>query len=285
MPQKIAFITVHGMGSTPPDYDRELRADLSDRLGPRFQQIHHGAVYYQHILEPNERRVWDRVGAKVRWDELRQFLLYGFADAAGLEAAKEQPNSVYTRAQIEIARELARAYRAVGPQGALVLLAQSLGGQVSSCYFWDALRPVGHAAAGIWKDPARYQAQIFEGHPASEAAWAFVAGASLRHLVTTGCNIPIFVAAHAHDQIVPIRPKDPRFRWTNFYDKDDVLGWPLAPLSPAYGELVRDIPINAAGGVLGWITASWNPLSHTQYWRDDELLSPLTQLLEALLDE
>ena len=125
--KKAALITVHGMGSTPPDYNAELVSYLQHELGAGFGRLHVGSVYYQGILEPNERRVWQKVSRKVRWDDLRKFLLFGFADAAGFEAGKEQPRSVYVQSQIAIAKELYRAFKESGPRANLVIIAQSLG--------------------------------------------------------------------------------------------------------------------------------------------------------------
>jgi len=62
-----------------------------------------------------------------------------------------------------------------------------------------------------------------------------------------------------------------------------VLGWPLQPLSPQYHELVEDRAINAGQGAAGWILKSWNPLAHTAYWTDDDVVKPLADLLHGLL--
>lgn len=284
MAKPAALITVHGMGSTPRDYSSELIRCLEHELDASFARLHVESVYYQGILEANENRVWQKMSRKVRWDDLRKFLLFGFADAAGLEAGKDEKDSVYARAQVEIAKALLGAHAATAGKGKVLILAQSLGCQVVSCYFWDALKAKAGKAVncGIWADIAHYWPRI-AGRPTPTAAeLAYVRGSHLRYLFTTGCNIPIFVAAHATDEIRPIQPNN-TFVWKNFYDEDDVLGWPLAPLSAEYERVVRDIAINSGGGVMGWITSSWNPLSHLQYWRDGELLDPLLEDLRGLL--
>lgn len=284
MTKKAALITVHGMGSTEASYDRAVVAELRRRLGARYADLHVGKVYYQGILQPNENRVWKGVGRHVRWDALRKFLLFGFADAAGLESGKEARSGVYAQAQTLIARELLLARRAMGGSGPVVILAQSLGGHVISCYFWDATksRRGGRVGVGIWQDIGHFETRITGGDPLAPEEIAFLQGASLRSLYTTGCNIPIFVAAHATREILPIRPSD-AFEWHNFYDRDDVLGWPLATLSPEYRKVVTDHSINAGGGIIEWMTGSWNPMSHRQYWGDDEVLDPLAQHLRSLL--
>jgi hypothetical protein len=284
MPKKAAFITVHGMGKTDRNYNDEIVRELRQRLGAVSDDLHIGTVYYQDILQPNEDRVWDLVAHRVKWDKLRKFLLFGFADAAGLESDKDSRNSDYRKAQIVIAKELFLARVAMGDDGPVVILAHSLGCHVTSCYFWDA----GKAAhgtppgSGIWRDITDAQAEITGGRNLTADELGFLQGNSFRIFVTTGCNIPIFVAAHARTDILPIRPNK-KFEWHNYYDKDDVLGWPLADLSTDYGEVVVDHAVNAASGILGWLLKSWNPMSHTQYWGDDEVLDPLVARLRQLL--
>ena len=279
-----SLITIHGMGTTPENYNDEISRDLEHRLGSRFKSLHIGKVYYQELLQPNQRRVWNLVGRSVRWDALRQFMLYGFSDAAGLESSRESMHGVYAGAQMRIARELYLARQAMAGDGPVVILAQSLGSQVASCYFWDAQRARDNAEVkvGIWQNIKAFEVPIAGAKSLSPEDLKFLQGSTLRSLFTTGCQIPVFVAAHATKDILPIKPNS-LFEWKNFYDKDDVLGWPLAELSPDYASVVTDIPVNAGGGILGWITQSWNPLSHTQYWRDDELLDPLETRLKELL--
>jgi hypothetical protein len=248
--KKVALITIHGIGSTPPNYNAPLQQELRRRLGQRMDEVHVGSVYYQSLMEPNERRVWGLVANEVDWHSLRRFLLFGFADAAGMEANKDSVKSVYTLTQVAMARELYLAYQSVGPTGAVVLLAQSLGGQVMSCYFWDAgkMRNGQEVKVGLW---ANFEANLTAvlGNDASTAPiLGWLQGAGVRHILTTGCNIPLFVAAHARNDILPISPNT-QFTWDNYFDEDDVLGWPLSKLSPGYGQVVRDhaaVPVSSA---------------------------------------
>lgn len=285
MSKKAAFITIHGMGETPENYYKEIQKELKDRLGSKFDDLHFGHVYYQKILQDNERTVWDKVAKRLKWDELRKFVLYGFADAAGLENGKESVNSVYSQAQTLIARELLAARNAMGRDGPVVILSHSLGCQVASCYFWDAMQfdEIKKPKVGIWQDMDFLQKEVKGDVPLSVDEICFLQGkSSLKYFYTTGCNIPIFVAAHLSKDILPIEPNK-NFEWHNFYDKDDVLGWPLVELSPKYAEAVKDYAVNAGGGIMGWILKSWNPMSHNQYWGDDEILVPLEKHLRQLL--
>lgn len=315
MKKKVALLTVHGMGETPPNYNSDLKSAIRERLGELADGMHVGSVYYQHILQPNEYRVWRKVEKKVVgpcnglwnalpwywvrrnwWNELRQFLLFGFGDAAGLESGKESRDSVYTQAQICFAKALFSARQNMDGDGPVVIIAQSLGCQVSSCYFWDAqLASDGSAInVGIWRDIQSFSGEIISrdqglggvqtGREFSNEEIRFLQGRTFRTLITTGCNIPIFVAAHAKSDIIPIFAGDKMFQWHNYFDPDDVLGWPLSPLSQAYGERVKDYAINASGSFWGWIGKSWNPLSHTQYWSDVEVLDQLETQLRQFLE-
>lgn len=283
----VALITVHGMGETAPSYADDLAQRLRARIGHSFErQVDVRAVYYQEILQANEQEVWRRVtgNSEVRYDKLRKFLLFGFGDAAGLENRKEDSGSVYELAQIEIAKTLLDAYVANGPDTPVVLLSHSLGCQVLSSYIYDAQKarsgvPV---AAGVWKDIDHWS-RTLQGRALSESEKAFLACGTALGWITTGCNIPIFVAAHKEMTIIPINPPRPSFKWINIYDPDDVLGWPLQPLSEGYRLLVEDRPINAGKGVINWIVKSWNPMSHASYWQDEEVIAPLASMLTQLM--
>lgn len=283
MSKKATLLTVHGMGETPRNYSDEIKGNLQKRLGQKYQNLYIGSVYYQGILQPNEERVWNSLSDQVRWRDLRKFLLYGFADAAGLESNKTTNESDYWLAQVIIAQEMLAARNAMGGDGPVIILAHSLGCQVASCYFWDAdgqqRRPIPHG--GIWQDIAS-SATAIRATPLTTEEIAFLRGSTFKHIITTGCNIPVFVAAHAKNQILPMDPS-PNLKWDNYFDKDDVLGWPLQGLSDEYANAVRDHSINVAGGVVSWVLRSWNPLSHTEYWSDSDFLDALEQALLPLL--
>lgn len=296
---KVALLTIHGMGETPRNYHSNLQDEICKRVGALSPMLHVGSVYYQHILQANERRVWNAVDRrpagsrdlmrKLWWNDLRKFILYGFGDAAGLESRKDLPQSAYTQAQLCMAKELFAAHRAIGSQGAVVIIAQSLGGQVASCYFWDAQRVAQGTGVsqGIWMDIQKYAPEITNGRQLSLEEIRFLQGATFRTFITTGCNIPIFVAAHAKLDILPIfadKAKAGTFEWHNYFDQDDVLGWPLSPLSPEYNKTVVDHPINAFASPWAFITKSWNPLSHTQYWGDSQVLEELEMQVCRLIE-
>jgi hypothetical protein len=280
MPQ-VALLTVHGMGETPREYAEQLFQQLGGRLADVMDRVDFRSVYYQDILKPNQETVWAKVNtaAKLHYDDLRRFLLFGFGDAAGLENRKEIDGSVYELAQASIARQLLGVYKQA-PGSTVVFLAHSLGCQVLSSYLYDAQKAASGVPvfAGVWKDIDAWSLRAL-GHRLSDAERRFLAGASCAALVTTGCNIPIFVAAHKTMDIKPIARPTPGFEWINIYDPDDALGWPLQPLSPGYAALVEDRAINAGQGMVNWILKSWNPMSHSAYWSDGQVLDTVARIV------
>ena len=281
---EVALITVHGMGETPEDYADGLMERLRGRLGVVAGQVVMRSAYYQKILQDNQVEVWRKMQgrAPLRYADLRKFVLFGFGDAAGLENRKDISGSVYELAQGEIARTLLSAH-AVRPGMPVVFVAQSLGCQVLSSYIYDAQkalsgRPVG---AGIWRNIDAWAETSFQ-RPLTASEKTFLAGGTCAGLVTTGCNIPVFVAAHREMHIIPIAPPTPLFKWINFYDPDDVLGWPLQPLSSGYRALVEDRAINASSGVASLLLRSWNPFAHNSYWDDAAVVDAIAGMLRRL---
>jgi hypothetical protein len=204
----------------------------------------------------------------LRWDGLRELMLFGLSDAASLEHKKELALSPYWQTQQLILQRLDEIFDQLGGDRdggapAVAVVAQSLGCQVVSNYIWDAQQP--RAYAGIWSAP------LNDGVPADSPRDRFRRMRSLQRLMTTGCNIPVFVAGHTTIEPIDRRKLGAGFRWINQFDPDDVLGWPLAQLSAPYAALVEDHAVNT-------------PYSHTQYWSTDSVLDRIAGALKEVLE-
>ncbi|WP_269581684.1 hypothetical protein [Roseibium sp. Sym1] len=264
---KLGLIAIHGMGKTERTFADQFFEDVRDRLSnSQRSRMETTTVYYQDILQPHEEAYFSKSKRKLDWLELRQFVLYGFCDAASLESRKEGTESPYYLAQKEILNAFRRLFQLNGADAPIVVVAQSLGGQVLSNYLWDALKD-GTPKNGIWSVPPTLSTEEEK----------VCRGRTVERLFTTGCNIPVFVAGHPSDRIRPIPRPNENFRWENYYDKDDVLGWPLQTLSEDYKRLVKDRQINA--GFFSGIT----PFSHTRYWKDRDFLKPLVRHIKQLI--
>jgi hypothetical protein len=180
-----------------------------------------------------------------------------------------EKNTVYVPVRERISKAFKRIDGLVKLDAPMIVLAHSLGGHVISNHIWDSQHPEKSMNAGV----------------------EFPMTDRIAALVTFGCNIPIFNFALAFKDIEAIkRPsgqltpnKRPKAWWQNFYDFNDVLGFPLAQTGKGYetlakaGELV-DNSINA-----GSIFTSWNPFSHSGYWADEDLAKPVSKLIQSLI--
>lgn len=275
MPKTLALITIHGMGETSQNYYLEFVNVIKSAVNTAtWEQVAFKAIYYQNILQGSQEEIFHRMRDQIDWMRLRKFLLYGFSDAASLEYKKDFLHSPYYETQKEILRTLDALFDEAGQTPVpIIILAHSLGCQIISNYLWDAQQT--KATAGIWSVPL--EDGVVEGSPRDQ----FRRMRTVERFYTTGCNIPIFVAGHK--TIEAITPPHQRFQWHNFFDEDDVLGWPLRPLSRSYARLVEDIAINAGGGLLGTLVKSWNPFSHGQYWTDFEVTRHITAAINQLV--
>lgn len=265
MDARVVLLTLHGMGETPPDYAEGLLQGLRKRMpASRWNVVLCKSLYYQHILQENQRRVWERYqGCGLRWRRLRKFLLYGLSDAAALEHRAAEAGSVYQQTLRAIRDGLDEVFEQLqGRAAPILLVAHSLGCHVALNYLADSAR----AAAGRCD--------------ANAARARFRRLATLRRLVTTGCNVPLFEAGHAIAR--PPQAPQPRFAWSNYYDRDDPLGWPMRPL---YGRLaypLDDIAVNATRSLCDRIAHSWNPFNHAYYWDTPRIQRDIAAWLEEL---
>ncbi|MBI5791976.1 MAG: hypothetical protein HZA63_10915 [Rhodocyclales bacterium] len=257
----VALITIHGMGRIKPDYFRQLEDGLVDILGRRqWDRVAFRNVQYAPVLQGPQDELWEAMLAE-RANQLdarktREFFLFGFGDGGSLEYSAQKDPRRYIAVQKKIQEELLSAFAAMGhvADKPVVIIAQSLGCQVISNYLWDA----------------QHGRHIFAGSGSGPRA-DFLKLKSLRNLITTGCNIPLFVGGLG-DRVC-FAPPHLEFTWDNYYDKDDVLGWPLRQLGSTY-EIVNDHSINAGG-----VFSSWNLASHARYWSDKDVIASVARRL------
>lgn len=262
-----------GVGSTAKGYSaalqKRLRANGLTESMVAFQEVY----WHQHV-QPRQDQYWRQVEPLVRWDVLRRLILDYLADASTYRQVKaaEGRTTVYEAVHSEVYSNLRTLEDRITDVAPLVILAHSLGGHIMSNYVYDRQR--------------RYAEDPLAGTP-------FLRMERLVSMVTFGCNLPLFVMAAT--PYVPITvpatelPDDlrRRGRWLNYYDKDDVLGWPLKPLRDlvdeagraAFDDMIDDIPINVGVPLL----QSSNPSSHVGYWNDKDFADPVAKHIKGLL--
>ena len=108
----------------------------------------------------------------------------------------------------------------------------------------------------------------------------------LAGLITFGSNIPLFTLGL--EQVKPIAfpppgsalssPVRAAARWMNYFDRDDVLGYPLREISSTYAATVHeDVSIG-----VGSLLSGWTPMSHTAYWNDADFVDRVADQVAAI---
>ena len=279
----LAVVTIHGIGVyTDEDgkhkkFDNKLIKNIEKNLEKHYDSIPrlrepedfgYWRVNYDDVLHPHQLSLLKRVNKIYKTTgvlkELREFALFALGDAATLGQDKSDDNSIYFKVQQRVKDVLIQVGARHGFDTDLIFVAQSMGAHVISSYIWDA-----HDAwyrgkkngptSGIWKGvPPR----------ASDLEDQFLRCRTLKALFTTGTNIPVFLSAIPKKKIKSISAPSSDFVWYNYFDKDDMLGWPLSVLSKDYEKLASDEILFDREINVGGLLRGWSPLSNTQYWSD-----------------
>ena len=279
MAVKLGVLIIHGIGTQKSDFADGMINNLVEQLGELGfdrSDVAWQPVHWTPVLEPKQKELWRKLShnSDMSFVTLRQFVINVLGDAIAYQRVPGQGReNVYDSTHRVIHQSVKTLRQQIGGDKPLVILAHSLGCYMISNYIWDRQKGLGEAA---------YAASAFE-------RMETIAG-----MVTFGCGIPLFMLAYT--RIEPITfpsstlaryfpdgtpPEELRraAHWLNFYSRNDILGYPLRPLSPEYAETVNeDIAINVGG-----LLTSWNPASHTQYWTDSNLIRPAAELIGGLL--
>lgn len=268
MSQEIAVVVIHGMGSQKANYSHPLRDEVNKRLGKeKAKHVTWGEIHWADVLAPRQAAYLKRANKNNDLDllTLRRFLISAVGDASAYRKTADRKESAYVEIHQKVSAIVKELDDPGQPKKPLIVMAHSLGGHIMSSYIYD-LQKRQNRQSGISK---------------------FRQMKTVAGFITFGCNIPLFTSAFEKDDIKPIKfpgawlspaNKD-RARWLNFYDPDDVLGYPLKPINDAYNKVVnKDIPINVGG-----VISSWNPLSHGKYWTDNDFTKPVTKFISGFL--
>ncbi len=263
---ELGVLIVHGMGAQPADFADGFIAEMQGRLlrsGIEPEAISWRPGWWADVVNQREDELWETLARDhtLRYEGTRRFVISHFGDALAYQRVPSQGTDVYRTIHARIREHLAALRTGMGGDKPVVVLAHSLGSAIVSNYIWDEQKS---------PTPGTTPVERFE---------------TLAGLVTFGSNIPLFTLCL--DDVVAIRFPVPALagpiraasRWLNFFDADDVLGYPLRPLSPSYREAVSaDLQINVGNPL-----RSWNPLSHEEYWTDNDFTGPVATLLRDLL--
>jgi len=268
MPKKLGLLIIHGMGTQKPDFAKPFIKKLEKtitREGGNTSEVAFQPIYWAPIIQGFEDTYWTAIKSKyrLRWKPVRKFVVDRFADATGYQHFPTRPNSTYKKVHRRIHENIVKLINKLGSNDKpIMILAHSLGGWMMSNYIWDIQK----GTTGFGTSPIEKIK-------------------TLCGIITFGCNIPLF--SFAYDPIKAIQFPPPNLpsnlkaiaRWKNYFDRDDVLGYPLKPLSPSYDATVyKDYGINVGGPL-----TSWNPVAHSKYWKDRSFTETVGKYVSGIL--
>ena len=263
MAAEVGVLIVHGMGSQQSDFANTMIEELKDRLGARAASVRWEPVYWAPVISGREQQVWNDLSSQndLDWVRLRKFFINAFGDASAYRYIPNNPHCTYYQIHDIVLNGLKSLRAQLGGDGKpLIVIAHSLGSVIMSNYIWDRQHGI---------DAAIYGQTAFERME------------SLSGFITFGSNIPLFVLAHDPIECITFPPVTlpnalkVKAQWLNFFDSDDILGWPLKALSPGFTAAVtEDREINVGG-----LFTFWNPASHTDYWTDNNFTRPVARFI------
>jgi hypothetical protein len=301
--KKLVVLAFHGIGTYWEDFqvegrrfDRFLKSGLRSRLGAAFDEIVWAPVLWSdRTLEQRQAGLLARRRPPALWRGLFEFVASSLTDATAYKLTdrdEDYRRSAYFRIQA-LVRSSLRAVESSGPAiGGLPVfgIADSMGCRVLSSYAWDA---------------DRHPARIVDEGENPDALTDFQRLRTIAGLVYTGCNLPLLTMDIPNSATMPMKlplnplPGRPEFvsAWLNYYDGDDVLGYPIDQEYSAYfggthddrdqfpawnrdpsrEQRPRDMKVSV-GGIPG-IT----PFAHLYYWRSSAILDEVARQIKRLL--
>jgi len=290
----IGVVLIHGMGQQQATFANRLIQRVRHRIGDLIDDpdvVEFQPVWWASLLNRRSDDLWARMTSRARldWKRTRMFVLGSMGDAAAYQRLPSEDTDIYRECHAVIADALANLERRLKPSAPVIVVAHSLGSYIVSNYIWDRQHDFSVSAV---------EARTPSGHPprSDPSLSDFQKLKTLIGLVTYGSNIPVLTLGYKkiepirfpevgelRARLAALRPgiTDEEIRdvakWGNFYDHDDVLGWPLKPLSERYSATVDDHQVNA--GLLYGFT----PLSHVAYERNRTVLDYIARLVCSVL--
>ena len=281
--RKIAVAIVHGMGKATPDFadtfQRNIIRSFSQTLYPDVdhpeKEIVILPVYWAPVLDKLENKLGKRTIDKkpVHYRNLREFMISFAGDAIAYEPAPGEKQT-YTAIHAVFAKTLRELAQKAGADAPLCIIGHSLGSIIGSNYMYDL------------QAEARRKRIIPQKVKKFIRKTPIELGETLTLFYTLGSPIALWSLRHRNFGM-PITVPSPYLNiyhpnmeghWSNIYDNDDVIGYPLKDINKKYHHTVYDdIQINVGG-----MFTSWNPLSHMRYFENKTVAKLIGKSLAQL---
>ena len=273
---KLAIAVIHGMGSEDQFFSVELKHRITEQYvnfeeGRMEEDLIFQELHWGDLIKEQQQSLLTKVNYKkdLTYMNLREL----FVDYVGATLAYRK--SLYEIIQNRVKDNLSQlcSHKRVDPDNTpLVVLAHSFGSVIMSDYIYDLQKKQAEATDG--KIAGISNLEQFR---------------TLAGFITFGSPMAMFSLQDSSDFSKPINvvgadlPEklQERVKWDNYYDKDDILAYPLKGINDTYNDVVDgDYEIN-----VGSAATSWNPACHNGYWEDKDFYKPVAKYLAELQAE
>ena len=277
MSQKIAVALIHGVGNQGPEFadimTSELYEAFSDLLPNDDKSVHDKMtirpVYWADILARKQRVLWNilRHEDGLGLNTLRNFMMNFVGDATAYQPGRSR-REIYERIHTRLATVLHELAEEAGPEAPLCVVAHSLGTVIAHNFFFDLgeiLCETPEQLSSLSSCETGQTLALFYTMGSPLALW------SMRYDNYIPIPFPGSALAELYSTLKP--------QWINYYDKDDVLAFPIRAISRGHFQLAKEGLLKDRQVNVGNLFRSWNPLSHMGYWKDKDVVKPIAQSL------
>jgi hypothetical protein len=264
--EKIAVAFVHGIGDNETqseDFADNMKNSLKkhySELGGDPDDLVTFPCCWGGVVQQLQDKLWanlEKSATKMSYTGVRKFAVDFIGDIIAYQPTDED-DSMYERVHEKLRMILENFSFIVGDNAPLCIISHSLGTIVSTNYIRESQN-------GRYPNP----------HLSNIAKCK-----TLKFLYTLGSPLAIYSISHksyvdgeGERIFIPFGAPVKVPRWINFYDRGDVVGYPLSNINEAYrnsGVIDREVDV---GGFLN----RGNPSSHMQYWNESKISLAIAQ--------
>ncbi|SEP85943.1 hypothetical protein SAMN05216232_1110 [Virgibacillus subterraneus] len=271
MTQRIAILILHGAGTPDKHFAEKMIRRISNRfekkLGVKSSELEFEPVFWSAIFAGEQEELWNNLqqDQDLDYTRMRRFIIDFLSDAVAYQPTSSGGQN-YDKVHTLVAKAIRKLKERAGQNAPLCVISHSLGTVVASNYFYDL--QFRRENMGVETKTCTHQTPIeqcetltlFYTMGSPMALW------SMRYI---DFGSPIAVPSLDLEKFYP----GLKGEWLNFYDKDDILAYPLKGLNGEYNRAVKkDVGVNTGG-----LLTSWNPLSHTKYDTDPEVVRAIVE--------
>lgn len=270
---KLAIAVIHGMGSEEQFFSVELKHRITEEYvdherGRMEEDLIFHEIFWGDLIKDRHTQFLTSVNYKKDLTFLNLRELFVDYTTATLAYNTATHDVIHERVRAQLAK--LSTHRRVDPEKTpLVIMGHSFGSVIMSDYIYD-----------IQKKQAQTEDGKLEGISNLEQF------RTLAGFITFGTPLGLFSLKENSDFAEPIKVVGDalhddiksKVRWDNYYDKDDIIAYPLKGVNDAYDKVVdADHEINVGGA-----TTSWNPACHNGYWEDKDFYRPVAKYFAEL---